>query len=73
MDYQWIRTLGEKLMDAGNLGFGGLIVGQVIEQSLRLDRTLIGIVFWLGGYLIGASLIRVQGRLAIEINGQKER
>lgn len=49
-------------MDAGNLGFGGLIVGQVVSQSFQSNWMLFGILFWLGGYLVGAYLIRLQER-----------
>lgn len=63
MRLRWVRTLGEKLMDAGNLGFGGLIVGQVVAQSFQMNWMIFGVLFWLGGYLVGAYLIWLQERL----------
>jgi hypothetical protein len=62
MEQQWLKTLGEKLMDAANLGFGGLIVGQIIAKEFRLDWTLWGLGIWVGFYLLGSLLIFTQER-----------
>ncbi len=60
MEQQWLRVLGEKLMDAANLGFGGLIVGQIIAKEFRLDWTIWGLIIWIGFYTIGALLVYSQ-------------
>jgi hypothetical protein len=50
-------------MDAANLGFGALIVGQIIAKEFRGDWTLWGLVIWLGGLIIGAFFIYLQEKL----------
>lgn len=50
-------------MDAANLGFGGLIVGQIIAKEFRFDWTLWGLSIWIGFYIIGSLLSYFQERL----------
>jgi len=63
MEYRHLGVLGEKLMDAANLGFGGLIVGQIIAKEFRLDWTVSGLTIWIGFYIIGELLLYLQERL----------
>lgn len=48
VEQERLRILGEKLMDAANLGFGGLVVGQIIAKEFRMDWTLWGLGIWVG-------------------------
>lgn len=50
-------------MDAANLGFGALIVGQIIAKEFRADWTLWGLIIWLGGLIIGAFFIYLREKL----------
>ena len=70
MEHQWLRTLGEKLMDAANLGFGGLIVGQIIAKDFRSDWTLWGFGIWVGFLLLGSVLIYTQERIISKERGE---
>jgi len=50
-------------MDAANLGFGALIVGQVVAKEFRMDWTLWGLGLWVGFLLGGSLLVYWQERL----------
>ncbi len=65
MEQRWLGTLGEKLMDAANLGFGGLMVGQIIAKEFRLDWTVWGLSIWVGFYILGSLLIFVQEKWSL--------
>jgi len=53
-------------MDAANLGFGALIVGQVVAREFRLDWTLWGIGIWVGFLAGGSLLVYIRERLIQE-------
>lgn len=50
--------LGDKLMDAGNIVFGALIVGQLFSgQAFNWWIALGGVGVWIGFYILGALIV----------------
>jgi len=51
--------LADKLMDAGNLTFAALLVGQLLSgQPFRWDLAAAGAIFWLWTYAVGFLVLR---------------
>jgi hypothetical protein len=52
----------EKIMDLGNIGVGGLLVGQAVQALAQSQFNLVialgGIVFWVLAYLFGYVMVR---------------
>lgn len=50
--------LADKVMDAGNLIFGALIVGQMLDgQPFNWNIGLLGLLTWVGFYLLSFLLV----------------
>ena len=53
------EKVAEKLMDAANIAFGALVVGQFLgQQGLSLALAVVGIGIWLSFYVLSYLVIK---------------
>lgn len=56
---EYADKLADKLMDAGNITFAALIVGQLLSgQPFNWVVAALGFVFWLWFYITGYLVVR---------------
>jgi hypothetical protein len=60
---EYADKLADKLMDAGNITFAALIVGQILGgRPFRWDIAALGGLAWLGFYIASYFAVRLKTR-----------
>jgi len=60
---EYAAKLADKLMDAGNITFAALIVGQILSaRPFRWEVAVLGFIAWLGFYSAAFFVVRWKRR-----------
>ena len=52
------HLLADKLMDLANLGYGGLVLGQILNEEFKVRAAVLGMSLFVVSYLVSISILK---------------